>query len=236
MQKNGAVNFVVHKINSKNHPREIVQMLARMGFDHVEISSAFIEAGKSIDKLYQELISSNDFLPTLNENLEDYFKEGNIKIILRLIPVNSDKIGVPPKTLSPYPAPAPFITDYMKRNKGIEMTRHSFAFKFLYALSMVVLGVAIAFVFAKISTFFFIWQNPTFPAMLAIIFGLYVLQLFARRLQNAGMSPWLTILLFTPLAVILTGNYETQIFILSCIPILGVFIIAMLTPSHRYRL
>lgn len=246
--KNGAVNFVLHKIKAKNHPVTIAETMARMGYSHVQISETFIEAGRVTDKLHQELLVGNDFLPTLNENLEDYFKEGNIKIFQNIIievnpPASETRI---PKTLFPYPAPAPVVVDLMKRGKKhIEITRHVFAFRFLYALSMAVLGVVLAYVFIKSTGRSSInLKESISPGVIAaivifVVFAVYILQLFAHRLKNAGMSPWLTFLLLTPFLstlVNLSENDQRLVLVLSCIPILSVFIIAMLLPTHRYKL
>ncbi len=245
--KNGAVNFVLHKIKAKNHPITIAEAMARMGYDHVQISEAFTEVGKTTDNLHQELLVGNDFLPTLNENLEDYFKEGNIKIFEKIIVIPSffaKDIKIP-KTLFPYPAPARVVADLMKRDKSIQVTRHVFAFRFFYALSMAVLGIVLAYVFIKTTErAIFYWQGIVSPSLLVsisilIIFSLYILQLFAHRLKNAGMSPWLSLLLLTPFLSTITNlssSDQRLVLILSCIPILSVFIIAMLTPTHRYRL
>ncbi len=241
MNKNGAVNFVIHKINAKNHPVTIAEFLARMGYSHEQISEAFIEVGKTTDKLHQELIAGNDFLPTLNENLEDYFKVGNLKIFKKIIilPEPTKVLLKIPKTLFPYPAPAPVVVDLMKRGKNIETTRHVFAFRFLYALSMSVLGIVISYVFIKSEKLSFTWSGNLAPIILGVIFTIYILQLFAHRLQNAGMSPLLALLILTPILSTVTDLSlidQRLILILSCIPILSVFILAMLLPPHRYKL
>jgi uncharacterized membrane protein YhaH (DUF805 family) len=239
--KNGAANFVLHKIKAKNHPVTIAEFLARMGYSHEQISEAFIEVGKTTDRLHQEVLAGNDFLPTLNENLEDYFKVGNIKIFQKIIiEVNTPTTEfIIPKTLFPYPAPAPVVVDLMKRSKNIEMTRHVFVFKFLYALSMAVLGIVLGYIFIKTRTMEYSLQGVLLVIILGLVFAIYVLQLFAHRLKNAGMSPWLTFLLFTPfLATVTDLSFSDQklVLALSCIPILSVFIIAMLLPTHRYKL
>ena len=251
MKKDGAVNFVVHKIHAKNHPVLIAETLANMGYDHIEISEIFIEAGRSIDKLHQVLIAENDFLPTLNENLEDYFKEGNIRIFSNIIidrSAKSDLVAIP-KTVLAYPAPAPFVVDLMKKNRGINVTRHVFAFRFLYALSIAVLSIIIAYTAIKVllpdqQVTISYWKERVSPSLiilasLFIFFAIYIFQLFARRLQNAGMNPWLSLLLLTPFLSTLTGLSESDqkiVLLLSCIPILSVFIIALLLPTHRYKL
>lgn len=245
--KNGAVNFVLHKIKAKNHPVTIAESMARMGYNHDEISEIFIEVGRTTDRLHQELLAGNEFLPTLNENLEDYFKEGNIKIfqkiIIEVVPSSSEVYRIP-KTLFPYPGAAPVVVDLMKRSKSMAMTRHVFVFKLLYALSMAVLGIVLAYVFIKTVGLEVTNWNGIISAniMLAItaltIFTLYIFQLFAHRLQNAGMNHWLSLLLITPFLSLFTMSESDHnlVLILSCIPILSVFIIAVLLPTHRYRL
>lgn len=257
MKKSGAVNFIIHKIRAKNHPVSIAESLARMGYTHIEISETFIEAGRSIDKLHQELIAGNDFLPTLNEDLESYFKEGNLKIFKGIIienPTKSSQKQVFLKTLFPYPAPAPMVVDHMKRNKGIRVTRHVFAFRFLYVLSMAVLGIILGYLFIKLlepqvllnqQIDFNYWKNTRVSAgsigviLLLLVFGMYVFQLFVRRLHNAGMSAWLSLLIFSPFLSLVPGLTEVDkntVFYLSYILVVSVFMIAVLTPTHRYRI
>ncbi len=247
MKNSGPVNFVIHKIHAKNHPLNIAENLASMGYSHIEISETFIAAGKSIEKLHQELIAGNDFLPTLNENLEDYFKEGNIKIFKEVIVESfSNKPAKILKTLFLYPAPAHHVVDLMIRSKKVAVTRHVFSFRFLYSLSMAVLAIILSYIVIKLINPAIQFKeslvtspNMIVPALMLLIFLVYIFQLFSRRLHNAGMSSWLAFLLFTPFLSAIPGlslaDQKLTLF-LSCIPILGVFIIAMLTPTHRYRL
>lgn len=245
MKHIGAINFVVHKTKSRNHPATTAELLSRMGYGHQQLSEIFIEAGKSIESLQQELIAVNDFLPALNENLEEYFKEGNLKIFQATIIESIQNKGIVkfPLTLHPYPAPAPYVVDHMKRSRHMAITRHAFTFKLIYSLSITVLGIVLAYITIKliepsisIDQINFSYISPSMMTAIAIVVFLvaYVLQLFARRLHNAGINPWLSILIFAPVLPYLAKDQSTIIF--SFIPALSVLILAMLTPTHRYRL
>ncbi|MEI7488034.1 MAG: hypothetical protein WCJ72_11620, partial [Chryseobacterium sp.] len=106
-------------------------------------------------------------------------------------------------------------------------------------LSMAVLGIVLGYIFIKTRALEYSLQGDLLVIILGLVFAIYVLQLFAHRLKNAGMSPWLTFLLFTPfLATVTDLSFSDQklVLALSCIPILSVFMIAMLLPTHRYKL
>ncbi len=272
MNHHGAVHFVVHKINAKNHPSSIAQILGTMGYKHQQISDIFIEAGKSIGTLQQELIAVNDFLPPLSEDLGKYFREGNLKIfqttiIEYVIPQNdalslnsfeiknfvSPELILSPNNqnldLSTYPAPLPI--DFKKRPRRV--TRHSFMFRLFYSVSVAVLGIIIGYIAVKLLDPKHIftnqltlnyWQNriysPAFivMALMMSVFALYIFHLFARRLHDAGMNQWLTLLLLTPILafiVPLADSDKLLLLGLSIIPCGSVFLISALIPSHPYE-
>lgn len=242
MNKNGPVNFVVHKIHAKNHPATVAEMLARMGYRHEQISEIFIEAGKSIDTLHQELVEGNDFLPPLNSHLDRYFKKENLEIFKATI-IEEEIIQVRNFTLPNFP----------KTINHKFVTRHSFVLKLFYAISLAVLGIAAGYIAIKLiePNHVFInqlqlsyWQDKTrtpafiILALLAFFFVVHVFYIFIKRLHDAGMNRGLSIFLFLPILpfVIKLSEFDAlTLLVMTLIPTTSLFLITLLTPSHPDR-
>lgn len=258
MTHTGAVNFALHKIRSKNHPRDIADMLVRMGYNNEQISAILIEAGKNVEFLNQEIVEANDFLPPLNDLSGRFFEKRNIEILNAIN--NSNATDLYGKVtdeenlnLPPYPAINMIQLKNIKYKKRLSLPRHPFIFKLLHSLSIAILGVILGYILIKISDPGHIFaldlmpvywaariSSPSFFILVlsALLYLLYILHLFVRRLHDAGINPWTALLLFTPILPFIANlsEIDTKImFGMSLVPFITVFIISALTPSHNYK-
>ena len=244
----GAVNFALHKIRSKNHPVVIADLLIRMGYSNDQVSTILLEAGSKVDQLDQEMTEANDFLPPLNEFSKDFFQGNNIEILnyINVVPVEQDKLEEQ-YIFPPYTAPSVVIV------KKLSLPRHHFIFKLFHSLSIAVLGIILGYVVIKIMepNHSFVEQlHPTYwverlgsPSVLLLVmmifgFVIYTLHLFVRRLHDAGFNPWLALLLLSPVLPFITNLSEGDTFtlvLMSLIPAVTVFVFSLLTPTHRNR-
>ncbi|MEI8062196.1 MAG: DUF805 domain-containing protein [bacterium] len=267
MTQHSAVKFVVHKIHAKNHPATIAEMLSHMGYGREEIADIFIQTGQQIDGFHQDLVANNDFLPPLKSHLDLYFKKGNIEIFESMnLPISIKKESViilPPQfermepqyqsVLPPYPA----ISKHVRGRGlgyGIAVTRHAFVFKLLNSLAIVTLAIIVAYLSiraidpkhqfeSQLQLSYWIDRlhsvNSILLGAIIVIFGLYIFQLFTRRLHDAGYSKWMVIFLFLPILPFVTvlpaADTQTLLF-MSLLPAATIFLISILTPSHYNRI